>query len=63
MTDPNYQYDQTVIMDLVDDTVVADTDAIQIFRAGELLDAFGSRLSAQPVQGANEADLIVSREL
>ena len=70
MTDPHDQHDQTVILDLENDAVVADTDSIQVFRAGELLDApfeaqgrLGSRLLGQPVHGADEADLIVLREL
>jgi len=48
VADPNDEHDESIVVDLVHDAVVAHADSVQVVRAGELLDALGPNYSYLP---------------
>jgi hypothetical protein len=56
VADSDYEHDQDLILDLIDDAVVADADAIEFFFAGELLNAAGPGVGGKPVDLLGDAD-------
>jgi hypothetical protein len=44
--DPNDEHDESIVVDLVHDAVVAHPDSVKVVRPGELLDALGAGVEA-----------------
>jgi hypothetical protein len=60
---PDDENEEDPVMNGVNNPVVADSDAVQIFAAGERLNSLRSRVTAQRIGAEHDPSLDVVREL